>query len=122
MSYPEVNRSSQYLHQTTYSNLFTVTKESKHIHQTTYSEKCTKKKFATNLHTKEFHSESCWSKPNLDYNYTFTIESAPYIIPFAAKSIGKVELQPKFGIIAQDLEGDFVCVCSTHRRIFSKSY
>jgi len=35
-------------------------------------------------------SDSCWVKPNFDCIYTFLIAMAPNIIPFGAKSIGKV--------------------------------
>jgi len=43
------------------------------------------------------------SKPNLDCNYTFPIDLEPNGISFHAKSIGKGELQSKFGLNETDL-------------------
>jgi len=43
------------------------------------------------------------SKPNSDCNYTFSIDLEPNGIPFHAKSIGKGELQSKFGLNQPDL-------------------
>ena len=49
-----------------------------------------------------FHS---WLiKPNLDCDYTFPIDLTPNIISFGAKSVGKVKLQSKFGLIQKDSE------------------
>ena len=47
---------------------------------------------------KEIFPESCVAKPNLDCKYTFSIDLAPNGIHFGAKSIGKVQLQSKFGL------------------------
>ena len=38
---------------------------------------------------REFFSESCKSKPNLDCNYHFPIDLAPIRIPTGVKHIGK---------------------------------
>ena len=54
--------------------------EEKHIHRL-YSEwKSTHRRI---------NYESCQLNPNLDYNYTFSIDSATEGIPFGVKSIGK---------------------------------
>ena len=37
-------------------------------------------------------------KTNLDYNYTFPVDSAPKGIPVGAKAIGKMYIQSKFGL------------------------
>ena len=41
---------------------------------------------------KEIFSESLRSKPNLDFDYNFPIDSTPNGIPFGAKSNGKVSV------------------------------
>ena len=41
-------------------------------------------------HAVDFFSESCYSKSNLDCNYTFLIDLAPNGIPYDVKSIIKV--------------------------------
>ena len=46
---------------------------------------------------REILSAFCETKPNLDCNYTFPIDFTITEIPFGAKSIGKVQLQSKFG-------------------------
>ena len=39
---------------------------------------------------RDIESVFCLIKPNLDHNYTFQIDFALNLIPFGAKSIGKV--------------------------------
>ena len=50
---------------------------------------------------------------NLDCNYTFPIDLAPNGIPLCDKSIGKVQLQSKFGLDQQDSEKN-ICVLLAH--------
>ena len=47
----------------------------------------------------QFFSESCWTKSNLDCNYTFPIDFEPIWIPFGAKLIWNWYLQFKFALI-----------------------
>ena len=46
----------------------------------------------------------------MDCNYTFPIDLPPNWISVTAKSIGKLELQSKFGWIYQDSESISLCV------------
>ena len=48
---------------------------------------------------REIFSESCQSKPNFKYNYTFPIGMAPNGTPFGVKSVENVFLQSKFGVV-----------------------
>ena len=53
------------------------------------------------------HAEKCFSisdksKSNFDCNHTFPTDLAPDGVPFGAKSIEKVLLQSKFGLIQPD--------------------
>ena len=54
----------------------------------------------------DIDSESCKTKPNLDCDYTFPIGVASNWVPFSAKSIGKMQLQSKFGLNQQNSEVD----------------
>ena len=55
-------------------------------------------------------SEFSYIKPNSDCNYTFPTDLAPNVILFGVKSIGKVYLQSKPGLIQQDSKIDFIFV------------
>ena len=53
---------------------------------------------------REVFSDSCGSKTNLDCDYIFPIDLALNGIQFGAKSIGRVQLQSKFGLDPQETE------------------
>ena len=56
----------------------------------TYFYRRVKPQYGPIFYTPKIFSESCYSKPNLECNYTFPIDLARIGIPFGAKSIGKV--------------------------------
>ena len=62
-------------------------------------------------------SESGYSKPNLDFNYTFSIDLTPNRILFGTKLIGKVLLRSKFGLDTPDsiIQKRFLCVYEVKR-------
>ena len=60
-------------------------------------------------HTDKLISESCYIKPNLDYNYNFPMDLAPNLQEH-------VQLQSKFSLIVKDLERDL-----SGRKNFRKS-
>ena len=66
--------------------------------------------------TEKYFSESCYSKPNLDCNYTFPNDLTPNGILFGAKSIGNVYIESKFSLIEQHSEYIFMCVRSASVR------
>ena len=49
-------------------------------------------------------------KPNLDCNYRFPTDLAPNRILFGARSVGKVYLQSKFGLILPSSENISLCM------------
>ena len=59
---------------------------------------CVCPEFALRSSHREVDPAAAEFKPNLDCSCTFPIYLAPNGIPFDAKSIGKVQLQPCFGL------------------------
>ena len=62
------------------------------------------------------YSECCQIKANFDCNYIFLIDLAPERISFRVKSMVKVKLQSKFGLIQQDSEP--ISLCKIYLNLF----